>query len=88
MKECLLYFWCSALQEEDMVVGVFLPKIEVNKSKYIYVRELWVIEDIGRHKVEVGCVELELGIELLADIPEVTDLVNKSRAVVVALELT
>jgi len=58
----------------------------MHEDKDVNVRELGMIEDIGRDKVEIGRVECKFGVKLFAHITKVAQLVNKSGTIVVALE--
>lgn len=60
----------------------------MHEDEDIYVRELGMMEDIGRDKVEIGRVEFEFGVKLFAHITKVAQLVYESGTIVVALELS
>ncbi len=69
---CLFDFRWSALHEEDMVVGICLAEIEMHEDENVDVGELRVIENVAGNEVEIGGVEVELAVEVFADVSKVT----------------
>jgi len=60
------------LHEEDMVVGICLAEIEMHEDENVDVGELRVIENVAGNEVEIGGVEVELAVEVFADVSKVT----------------
>lgn len=87
MKKGLFNMWLCPLQEENVVVRVLFAKVEMHERQHVHVRKVPVIKNIGRDKVEIIGVPLELIIEIWNDIAEMPQLMHKSRSRVEALEL-
>lgn len=60
MQVCLLHLRRRTLHEENVVICVLVATIQVHERHDVDIGEIPMVEDIGRHEVEVIRVPLEL----------------------------
>ena len=74
------------MHEENVMICVLLPAVQMHESHDIDVGKVPMVEDIGWHKVEVVRVPLELRIEVAVNISKVAQLVHQGWTVGESLE--
>ncbi len=88
VAERLFHVGLGALHEEAVMVGELLAEIEVEERHDVNVIKVPVVEDVGRHEVEVARIPRELVVEIGKNVPIMPQLVDKRRARMVPLEFS
>src|SRR5581483_5762473 len=68
VNEGLLDVRLRTLHEKHMVVGILLAEVQVHERQHVHVREVPVVENVGRYEVEIVRIPCQLPVEVRADV--------------------